>query len=385
MTPEAITAIRMRDYFACEDNFCKTKDLPSHLMQGTHREKAPRFTIVIPTYKKPELLKAAVKSALAQPGSDYQILVVDDVPGGDAATGQVLRALADERLLYYVNQINLGLFANWNRCFELARSEWVIMLHDDDLLTRDYLPWMRSALRAAPSADLVAAQHSSYPIPNPDEEEADLTALCAPAGDKAPRSLRPLSQGQLQFGPGIVWQGSCIRRSAFMEMGGAQLGARMVGQNPIGAYYTQDYCMMVRFAHRYHCYRIPRTLYRVGLGQNSSRNVQEWQDALVEQYWCSRFLAKQHPLLQQVAIVAAQVHIMDLAEHYNSGRSYMGVEAGLDLSKLCRECAIESLSVDFTMRWANKIWSIYDKCRLLATHFGDKRLTPPDKEMQNER
>lgn len=376
MTPEAITAIRMRDYFACEDNFCKTKNLPSRLMQGMHREETPRFTIVIPTYKKPELLKAAVESALAQPGKDYQILVVDDVPGGDPATGAALSALADERLVYYANQVNLGLFANWNRCFELAQSEWVVMLHDDDLLTADYLPWMRSALRAAKDADLIAAQHSSYPIPA-EGETLDLAALCAPAKEKAPHSLRPLSKGQLQFGPGIVWQGSCIRKSAFMEMGGAQLGTRMVGDYPIGAYYTQDYCMMVRFAHRYRCYRLPRSLYRVGLGQNSSRNVQEWQDALVEQYWCSRFLARQHPVLQQIGITAAQVHIMELAEHYNSGQSYMGVEAGLDLSKLCRECAIDSLSIDFTMRMADKAWKLYDKFRLFMTHFWDKRLTAP--------
>lgn len=376
MTPEAITAIRMRDYFACEDNFCKTKNLPSELMQGNHYQEPPRFTIVIPTYKKPQLLKAAVKSALNQPGNDYQVLVVDDVSGGDPQTGAVLSALADKKLLYYANQTNLGLFANWNRCFELAQSEWIIMLHDDDLLTVDYLPWMRSALQAAKNADLIAAQHSSYQIPQ-ENQALEFAKLCAPTSQKPPRALRPLSQGQLQFGPGIVWQGSCIRKSAFMEMGGALLGTRMVGKHPIGAYYTQDYCMMVRFAHRYRCYRLPRPLYRVGLGQNSSRNVQEWQDALVEQYWCSRFLAKQHPVMQKIGIVAAQVHILELAEHYNSGQSYMGVEAGLDLAKLCRECAIDSLSIDFPMRMAEKTWNLYDKIRLIATHFGDKRLKLP--------
>ena len=378
MTPEAITAIRMRDYFACEDNFCKTSALPSELVQGSHRETAPLFTIVIPTYRKPQLLRQAVQSALAQPGSDYQILVVDDVPGGDPQTAAALAQLADERLMLYANRSNLGLFANWNRCFELARSQWVVMLHDDDLLSAEYLPWMRSALQAAPQADLVACTKSSYPIGPEPLEPQQLEQLCAPCAAAAPKKLRPVSHTQLQFGPGIVWQGSCIRRQAFVEMGGAQLGTRMVGQDAIGAYYGQDYCMMVRFAHRFRCYRLNRDLYRVGEGANSSRNVWEWQDALVEQHWCSRFLAKHSAFPEKWGILAAQKHILELAEAYNSGQSYMGVEAGLDLALLCRECLIDYPRVTGEMKAAAKLWHLYDRACMLLSHSKDRRLSAPE-------
>ena len=381
MTPEAITAIRLRDYFACEDNFIKTKDLPTDLVQGRFRDEPPRFTIVIPTYNKPALLELAVRSALAQSGDDYQILVADDEgrPGEDTGTARLMRSMADERLIYCANRQNLGLFANWNRCFELAQSEWVVMLHDDDLLCENYLDWMRSALAAAPAADLAAVRSSGFTI-DQQMTEAQRKELCAAPGGKQPKKLRPVSMAQLQFGPGIVWQGCCIRRSAFLEMGGAQLGARQVGGRPIGAYYGQDYCMMVRFAHRFNCYRLALPLYRVGVGANSSRNVWEWQDALVEQHWCSRFLARQHRFLSKVGILTAQKRILELAESYNSGESYMGVEVGLDMAQLRRDCCIEEIDVNSSMKSAEKLWRIYDKLRMAASHLGDKRLTPPSKE-----
>ena len=34
---------------------------------------------------------------------------------------------------------NIGMIGNWNRLYTLARGEWVVMLHDDDLLYNDYL------------------------------------------------------------------------------------------------------------------------------------------------------------------------------------------------------------------------------------------------------
>ena len=34
------------------------------------------------------------------------------------------------------------MFGNWNRCIELARSEWVFILSDDDLLDRSFVEAM---------------------------------------------------------------------------------------------------------------------------------------------------------------------------------------------------------------------------------------------------
>ena len=42
-------------------------------------------------------------------------------------------------ILYYKNESNIGMFGNWNRGFELTRTKWVAMLHDDDALYPQYL------------------------------------------------------------------------------------------------------------------------------------------------------------------------------------------------------------------------------------------------------
>ena len=375
MTEQALYEIKTRDYFACENNFDKVKDIASELVYGSHRSEAPRFTVVIPTYRKPELLALALQSTFVQPGEDYQVMVVDDDPeswsSGRAAA--ILERFADERLLYYVNRQNLGLFANWNRCFELAASEWVVMLHDDDLLTEDYLTSVRRALDAAGRIDFLSVTLNGFQI-RPDLTEAERKALCAAPEQPFPRVLRPVSMAQLQYGPGVVWQGSCIRRSAFLEMGGAQLGSRLVAGEPRGAYYSQDYCMMVRFAHRFACYRLARPLYRVGSGANSSRNVWEWQDALVEQYYCGRSVAQQYRILGWVGALAVQEKLMKLVQRYNSGDSYIRLEVGIDEALLKRECGLPENAPGAAAKAAEKLWSIRLRLQMLASHRKDIRI-----------
>lgn len=375
MTPQALHAIKTRDYFGCQDNFAKTKDMPSVLVQGKHWQTPPVFTIVVPAYKKPQILYESVQSALAQPGNDYQILVVDDVPGGDPETQQMLRKIQDDRLICYANQQNLGLFANWNRCFELAQSEWVVMLHDDDVMTRDYLPWMRTALRAAPEANFIAVRGKDYFIQNEMSAEK-YQEICAPSTQAPPKVLRKIPLEQLQFGTAITWQGSCIRRSAYLQMGGAELGTRMINGRPNGAYYTEDYCMLIKFLARYSGWCIPRCLYRLGVGMNTSCNIEEWQDALVAQCWCSIFLGRQHKLLSPVAKAAAKSHILRLADRYNKGNGYMG-QTALDVDLLAKECEAASPTPTTTMRAADALWELYYRFCMAKSHLTDIKLEPP--------
>ena len=133
------------DYGRYQDNFIKNKDIESILITGSPNDiKSPQFSIVIPTYKRPEYLREAIMSALAQEGCrpDYEVLVVDNEEtdeNTESGTEALVRTVQDKRLLYYRNSKNLGMCGNWNRCIELARSRWVVFLHDDDLLLKDCL------------------------------------------------------------------------------------------------------------------------------------------------------------------------------------------------------------------------------------------------------
>lgn len=128
------------DFFKFVDNFTKTVHVPSFPIFESKFDFVPKVTIAIPTYKKTDLLKEAVDSAIAQVGYDsYDIIVVDNDPERDCETEKLMLSYHHPRLSYYKNAENIQMAGNWNRCFELAKGEFVVMLHDDDLLLPTFI------------------------------------------------------------------------------------------------------------------------------------------------------------------------------------------------------------------------------------------------------
>lgn len=124
-----------------------TTSLKPHVCIINNWEKhPPRFCFIIPTYKRADLLRYAISSCMNQEGfkNDCEILVVDDNPTRDDETERLM--LSDYNLpkvAYYKNDVNLRQEGNWNKLFQLSRAEWLIMLHDDDMLYPDYLHYTR--------------------------------------------------------------------------------------------------------------------------------------------------------------------------------------------------------------------------------------------------
>ena len=62
-------------------------------------------------------------------------MVVDNNPERECETEQLLREYkAIPNLFYYKNTENVGMTGNWNKLFELSQTNFVVMLHDDDLI-----------------------------------------------------------------------------------------------------------------------------------------------------------------------------------------------------------------------------------------------------------
>ena len=51
----------------------------------------------------------------------------------------------DERISYHKNETNLGMVPNWNRQFELAETDLLTLLHQDDCLLPNYVALMETA------------------------------------------------------------------------------------------------------------------------------------------------------------------------------------------------------------------------------------------------
>jgi glycosyltransferase involved in cell wall biosynthesis len=126
--------------FFYKNNFAKYHGVSSNCIVSSSFSFKSKVTIGIPTYKRPDLLALAIESALTQVEYfEYDILILDNDPTRNCATEKLIQKYDDPRISYFKNDRNIGMSGNWNRLFELARAEYLVMLHDDDLLLPKYL------------------------------------------------------------------------------------------------------------------------------------------------------------------------------------------------------------------------------------------------------
>jgi glycosyltransferase involved in cell wall biosynthesis len=89
----------------------------------------PAVSVVIPTFNRSELVRAAVASVLGQRGPAPEVIVVDD--GSSDGTAAALVEFGDR--IHYVAQPTRGVSAARNHGACLARGTWLAFLDSDDL------------------------------------------------------------------------------------------------------------------------------------------------------------------------------------------------------------------------------------------------------------
>jgi glycosyltransferase involved in cell wall biosynthesis len=89
-----------------------------------------RVSVIIPTYRRPELLPRAIASVLCQTFEDFELLIVDDASNDN--TDQAVKSIPDKRIRYCRNEINKGGAASRNRGIREAQSSYIAFLDDDD-------------------------------------------------------------------------------------------------------------------------------------------------------------------------------------------------------------------------------------------------------------
>jgi glycosyltransferase involved in cell wall biosynthesis len=97
---------------------------------------SPRVSVCMPTYNYARYLPEAIESVLSQDYSDFELLVIDDCSGDDTRGVVQKYADTDSRIVFSVNEKNLGMVENWNLCLAKARGEYVRFLFGDDMFSR---------------------------------------------------------------------------------------------------------------------------------------------------------------------------------------------------------------------------------------------------------
>lgn len=111
------------------------------------------ISTVIPTYRRPQLVLGAVRSALNQTFVDQEIIVVIDGP--DSETQEALRQFEDPRLRVIVLPKNSGGSVARNVGVEAAQGEWIAFLDDDD-------EWMPNKLQL--QYDVATKSEAEFPL-----------------------------------------------------------------------------------------------------------------------------------------------------------------------------------------------------------------------------
>ncbi|GGL70059.1 hypothetical protein GCM10010840_05120 [Deinococcus aerolatus] len=124
-----------------------------------NEETTPLISVVIPTYRRPDLLlRRGLGSALAQSYPNLEVLVVMDGP--DPETAAALATVQDPRLRLLTLPHNQGPSAARNHGVQHARGEWIAFLDDDDVWRPDKL--IRQMQRAQRSAHALPVVLSGY-------------------------------------------------------------------------------------------------------------------------------------------------------------------------------------------------------------------------------
>jgi glycosyltransferase involved in cell wall biosynthesis len=241
----------------------------------------PLVTIAIPTFNRPHLLRETLESVWSQKGfADYDVIIVDNASTSEnvAAVLAMLQE-AGRPVRYYVNDANMGVFRNWNRCLDLAQGEWISILNDDDLLKPTFLHDMMREINDAVQVDAMICRAELLDQRTKEvRTEEKATTLHA----RIVAALRFRGRERIRLTPKrLFWAniagsslGSVYRREVVTELGGFD-----PDEAPIA-----DYVLNVRLAARGRFLQTHRQLAKVRLQVNETMNPNTLKGVLVRNF-----------------------------------------------------------------------------------------------------
>ena len=131
--------------------------------EGKSEEK-PMITTIIPTYRRPDMLRRAIKSALNQTFRNLQVCVYDDASGDETASVVAELKKEDKRVKYFCHPENIGGDKNYVYGMEHVDTPFFSFLADDDVLLPNFYQLAMDNFNKYPDAMLFSG--TTIPMSN---------------------------------------------------------------------------------------------------------------------------------------------------------------------------------------------------------------------------
>jgi glycosyltransferase involved in cell wall biosynthesis len=122
-----------------------------------------KFSVLLPTRNRLDLLRYAVESVRKQDYQDWEI-VVSDNDSEEGIEGYV-RELADPRIIYVRTEKFVPVTDNWNNALRYSTGEYVVMLGDDDCLLPGYFSALVRSIEVYGQPDAIYVEAVQYAYP----------------------------------------------------------------------------------------------------------------------------------------------------------------------------------------------------------------------------
>ncbi|NIR47693.1 glycosyltransferase [candidate division KSB1 bacterium] len=116
-----------------------------------------KVTICLPTYRNGRTIVQTLRSLQDQSYENLEIIIRDDHSEDDTVS-KIRDSIAnDPRCKLFVNEKNLGIVHNWNRCLRDAHGDYICIFHGDDIYDKDIIAKEVHVLNNAQNVGIVFA------------------------------------------------------------------------------------------------------------------------------------------------------------------------------------------------------------------------------------